>query len=454
MVVKELIQRGTKFYPRQTAVLYQGETLTFEQVYSNSNRLANALLKLGLRKGDRVAFLLANSLQSIEIDFALLLSGLVRVPLNTRLSEAEHLHMIRETEAKAILFTEEFSGRVVSLQPNLTTVQFYCQTNGTPKFPWILSMPDVASSVTDSEPAVKVEESDLATIQYTSGTTGKLKAAVHTQATWVAICNNILSSVDIEHGDSMLHAAPLTHASGTLVLPHWVRGASNIVLPGFNPQEYLETVDREKPTTLNLVPTMIVMLLNFPGVEQYSFASVRNIIYGASPMPREALRRGLALWGAKFVQYYGQTEAPLILTLLSKRDHLADGPESERRLLSCGRCDRNPPRLCGGFVFAQAVYASRLYGTVRVLARDLFNRVHAPDGHCDGCTDQRFQEVAWQERPHAGNQRLCQRQVQFVCQPAHSCGIQEQRPEQEIDGGQLPERRPVRPHPLCKKTDQ
>ncbi|PWA10389.1 AMP-dependent synthetase [Pueribacillus theae] len=333
----ELIKRGAIYYPNHTGVIYEGKKLTFEQVYKNSNRLANALLQLGLQKGDRVAFLLANSLQSVEIDFALLLTGLVRVPLNTRLSENEHSHMIKETDAKALLFTEEFNERANALKQSCEGLRYFCQINGTARESWMINMPEYVLGMSEDEPAVKINESDLATIQYTSGTTGTLKAAVHTQETWTAICNNILTSLDIQEGDIMLHAAPLTHASGTLVLPHWVSGAANSILSGFNPKEYLEVIHNEKPTTLNLVPTMIVMLLSQPDVEQYSFESVRNIIYGASPMPREALRRGLKLWGPKFVQYYGQTEAPLILSILNKQDHLGEGPEAEERLLSCGR---------------------------------------------------------------------------------------------------------------------
>jgi acyl-CoA synthetase (AMP-forming)/AMP-acid ligase II len=337
MKAVELIKRGANYFPNHTGVIYEGETLTFADVFQNSCRLANALLQLGLKKGDRVAFLLANSLKSVEIDFALLLTGLVRVPLNTRLSENEHRHMIQETEAKALLFTEEFRERAGHLQQHCASLRHLCQMNGTEKEAGIVNMAEYVQTVYSDEPPVLVDESDLATIQYTSGTTGVLKAAVHTQETWAAICNNILISLDIQEGDIMLHAAPLTHASGTLVLPHWIRGGANSILPGFQPDQYLRVVDEEKPTTLNLVPTMIVMLLSQPDVDCYSFESVRNIIYGASPMPRETLRRGLALWGPKFVQYYGQTEAPLILSILNKNDHLGSDPETENRLLSCGR---------------------------------------------------------------------------------------------------------------------
>jgi acyl-CoA synthetase (AMP-forming)/AMP-acid ligase II len=339
MIAAELIKRGAKYYAKETAVIYRDQKLTFEEVHKNSNRLANALYNLGLEKGDRISFLLANSIHSVEIDFAMLKSGLVRVPLNTRLSEEEQFHMITETDSKAILFTEEFADRVGRLRERLANGSLFCQVDGEPKYEWIRSVNKEMKTVTDEDPIVSLTEEDYATLQYTSGTTGKLKAAIHTQGSWAAIATNILSTLTIEKGDIMMHAAPLTHASGTLVLPHWIRGAANAILPTFHPQEFLQAVEKIKPTTLNLVPTMIVMLLSHPEVEKYSFASVRSLIYGASPMPREALKRGLELWGPKFIQYYGQTEAPLILFTLPAEDHLLalENPTYYDRLLSCGR---------------------------------------------------------------------------------------------------------------------
>ncbi|MGG3560892.1 AMP-binding protein [Neobacillus rhizosphaerae] len=339
MIAAELIKRGAKYYAKETAVIYKDQKLTFDEVHKNSNRLANALFKLGLEKGNRISFLLANSVHSVEIDFAMLKSGLVRVPLNTRLSEEEQFHMIMETDSRAILFTEEFADRVGSLREKLSNVSFFCQVDGIPKYEWIIPIYSVMKTITDEDPIVPLTEEDYATLQYTSGTTGKLKAAIHTQGSWAAIATNILSTLTIEKGDIMMHAAPLTHASGTLVLPHWIRGAANAILPTFHPLEYLQAVESIKPTTLNLVPTMIVMLLSHPEVEKYTFNSVRSLIYGASPMPREALKRGLELWGQKFIQYFGQTEAPLMLSILPVEDHVLalENPKYFDRLLSCGR---------------------------------------------------------------------------------------------------------------------
>jgi acyl-CoA synthetase (AMP-forming)/AMP-acid ligase II len=149
------------------------------------------------------------------------------------------------------------------------------------------------------------------------------------------VATNILCNlVDPKPGEMMLHAASLIHASGTMVLPYWVRGGVAGVLPGFVPEEYCAAVERWRPAAINLVPTMIGMLLDMPGIEHRDFGSVETIVYGASPMPRPVLERGLERFGPVFVQYYGQTEAPLAIACLGKEEHAAAAPE---RLLSCGR---------------------------------------------------------------------------------------------------------------------
>jgi acyl-CoA synthetase (AMP-forming)/AMP-acid ligase II len=133
----------------------------------------------------------------------------------------------------------------------------------------------------------------------------------------------------------MLHAASMIHASGCFIVPYWLRGGIAAVLPGFTPASYLDAVERWKPSALNLVPTMIGMLLDQPGIEQVDFGSVKSIIYGASPMPRPTILRALQLWGPRFAQYYGQSEAPIFITQLTRQDHV--GPNAEQRLASCGR---------------------------------------------------------------------------------------------------------------------
>ncbi|HVS85244.1 MAG TPA: AMP-binding protein, partial [Gaiellaceae bacterium] len=204
------------------------------------------------------------------------------------------------------------------------------------------------------EPPEPEPEADLLLLA-TSGTTGSLKLVRHTQASYAAVVANILANLlRPEPDDVMLHAASLIHASGTFVLPFWLHGAASAVLPGFAPAEFLAAIPRWRVTHANVVPTMLGALLAARGDEDLS--SLRCVVYGASPMPRPLLERALAEWGGRldtsaakppppgrqtptspsapsvgFLQYYGQTEAPLCIAVLRPEDHHGE------RLLSCGQ---------------------------------------------------------------------------------------------------------------------
>ena len=118
----------------------------------------------------------------------------------------------------------------------------------------------------------------------------------------------------------------MIHASGCFVMPYWLRGGTAAILPGFSPASYVEAIERWRPDALNLVPTMLQMLFQTPGIESADLSSVETIVYGASPMPRPVLEQALDRWGPVFVQYYGQTEAPLAICALDKDEHVGAAP--------------------------------------------------------------------------------------------------------------------------------
>jgi fatty-acyl-CoA synthase len=130
----------------------------------------------------------------------------------------------------------------------------------------------------------------------------------------------------------MLHAAPLIHASGTFFLPFWLRGAQAVVLDGFEPEQYLATLQSSGATHANLVPTMLQMLLAAGGASA-PIGRLRSVFYGASPMPRPVIEEAMDAWGPIFSQFYGQTEAPLCISVLAAEDHV--GPDAP--LGSCGQ---------------------------------------------------------------------------------------------------------------------
>ena len=330
MLVTELIRRGALWHGDKTALLFGDESLSFRQVERLSNRIAHAYAGLGLSKGDPLCVLTDNSLHSVACDFGGVKAGLIRTPLNGRLSLAEHSQMIALTGARTLVYGATQVERAAALAeaiPDLRLLGLGDASLG----PDLLALAERAS---DADPCLAFEPDDVLTRIFTSGTSGTLKAAEHSQATYAAITHNVLSNlIDPAPGAIMLHAASLIHASGTFLLPYWLRGGVAAILPGFDPGSYLEAVERWRPSALNIVPTMLQMLFQAGG-EVADFSSVETILYGASPMPRPVLEKGLALWGPIFVQYYGQTEAPLAICRLSKADHVDASPE---RLLSCGR---------------------------------------------------------------------------------------------------------------------
>jgi acyl-CoA synthetase (AMP-forming)/AMP-acid ligase II len=332
MLMTELVRRGAVYFGPRTAVMYGNDKLTFTQVDRLSNQIAGVFINaLGLAVGTRVGLLLNNSVFTIPVDFGFAKARLSRVPLNSRLSVAEQQQMLEGAGVGILLHGADLADgarELAQIMPGLKTISIGDAAS-----------PNDLQALAKAQPATppdrKPEADDIVVTIFTSGTTGKLKAVQHTQASWAAMALNILANHDVREGDIMLHAASMIHASGCFILPYWISGGTAAVLPGFTPASYIDAVERWKPTALNMVPTMLGMLLDQPGIAEADFASVRSIIYGASPMPRPTINRALKLWGPRFLQYYGQTEAPVFITHLTKEDHVA--PDAEQRLAACGR---------------------------------------------------------------------------------------------------------------------
>ena len=305
----ELIRRGARQHGARTALYCGDERLDFAETNALACRLAAALRARGL---ERVGLLVDNRLESVPLDFACAKGGIVRVPLNARLAEPEMREILSLGGVSTVVADREVDLGVETVALETLLAE--------------------AGRLPAEEPPVEPGPGDDLLLIATSGTTGKLKLVRHTQGSYAAIAANILANlVRPERDDVMLHAASLIHASGTFVLPFWLAGAASGVLPGFVPAEFLAAIPRWRVTHVNLVPTMLAALLAAPEAASTDRSSLRRVVYGASPMPRPLLERAIAEWGPIFVQYYGQTEAPLCIAVLRPEDHAGE------RLLSCGQ---------------------------------------------------------------------------------------------------------------------
>jgi fatty-acyl-CoA synthase len=327
MLTVDMVRAGARRHRDRVAIRYGERSLTFRQVDEAASRMANVLLGLGVEPGERVGLLLGNGLWTVPMDFACLKARAIRLPLNARLSLDEHTQMLADAGVRKLVYEPALADRAGEIAERLDGLR--TMGLGTGSFDLLAEME--AASATD--PMLPARPDDVILTIYTSGTTGKLKAAQHTQASWAAIAANILSNlVSPARDDVMLHAAPLIHASGTFFLPFWLRGAQAVVLDGFEPGQYLAALKNSGATHVNLVPTMLQMLLAAGGAGADT-GRLRSVFYGASPMPRPVIEEAMDAWGPIFSQFYGQTEAPLCISVLAAEDHV--GPDAP--LGSCGQ---------------------------------------------------------------------------------------------------------------------
>ena len=326
----ELIRRGALQHGPRTAVVFGEQSLTVDEVDRMSSQLAHALHAAGALPRTRVALLLNNCLYSVPLDFGCVKAGINRIPLNSRLSLAEHTRMMTDTGCTHLVFGPDLAERAQALRdaiPALACLGMGAVIGG------CADLHAQAQKLSTESPTTTADPDDVVLTLFTSGTTGTLKAVQHTQASYASICRNVLLNLlPATPEDAMLHAASLIHASGVFVLPFWLRGGRTVILSGFEPGQFLRTLKEQRITAINMVPTMMQMLLEHPSFGSTDVSALKYVIYGASPMPRAVIQRAISIWGQhRFWQYYGQTEAPLCLAVLRPEDH------HDELLGSCGK---------------------------------------------------------------------------------------------------------------------
>lgn len=314
MIISHSLGRAARYYPEQTAVAAAGKHTTFRELQDRVGGIAASLRKHGFEAGDRLAILLPNEPDYMECIYACAWLGVIVVPLNIRLSV---------TEIDGILSSAAPRGLILHSSLPAPTVQ--------PSFQLVADMSEL-DVAPDSHAEPIYDPDALLALIYTSGTTGRPKGAMLSHSNILATVNHGNYWMPYEEGGVYLHAAPFFHiADFPLLFAAPAFGACQVTISKFNPQNFCETVQRERVTRTVLVPTMINMLTQFADIGKYDLTSLTQLGYGGSPMAPELIRRTReVLPQVKLVQVYGLTETGF-LTGLRDADHTAD------RLTSCGR---------------------------------------------------------------------------------------------------------------------
>jgi acyl-CoA synthetase (AMP-forming)/AMP-acid ligase II len=329
-----LLQRSFRHHAPGIAVEDGDRSETFAELDERSGRLGSGLLELNPH-GRPVAILASNCMEYIESDIALIKAGQPKVPINTRLSQSERLHILNDSGATILITEAAFAESTASLADDaedLTTI-ISVGGGGTHDYEDVLA-------AANRPPSRPWRPDDPSVILYTSGTTGRAKGATATfrsrmAATWNMLLDEL---TDVAAGDGMLHAGSLSHGSGSKVVAYALSGARNIVVPRFDPAAFLAEAERRRATASFVVPTMITMLVEEAESTGRTPPTLRHVSYGGSPIAPASLRRALEAFGPIFVQVYGTAEAPHPLSVLSQADHI-DATES--RLATAGKPTRS-----------------------------------------------------------------------------------------------------------------
>ena len=330
MNIAEILLRSTKNSPTKVAILVGDEDyLSYEQLSSRVACLGKGLkLKYDLKPNDRVAIFSANCKEYLEALYAIYWIGAVSVPINHKLHPKELSYILEDSGAKVLMVSDELSNTIKDIA--YSTKQIL-----------VLGSPDYEK--TFSDPGAQIlrrELEDVASLFYTSGTTGKPKGVAQTHRNLMAMTLSYLTDVDeINLGDAILYAAPMSHGAGLYNYPFMFRGAKHVIprSGGFDPEELIGISQKVRNLSFFAAPTMVKRLVAYLEYQPSDISGIKTIVYGGAPMYIEDIKRALSVLGPKLVQIYGQGESPMTITVLS-REHLANTahPKWEERIASVG----------------------------------------------------------------------------------------------------------------------
>ena len=334
-----VLARTYASYPNRPAIVGDGREISFTALQRQVHRVANALVALGLKRGDRVLIWLENTPEFLEVEHAVFLCGYVRTALSPRLHVDEIVDIVNDCLPNVVVTDAARAVRLVSRQRDMTcgpavVVVGDGGVDGALDYAQL-----VASAGSDPPPVAHPTAEDLAALLYTSGTTGQPKAAMITHRNWVAMVANLMAELPlIDDTDVLLHVAPMSHLSGSIGTAYCAKGAATAMLRRFDAAQVLNAVDELGITVLPLVPTMLASLTAKAESGSYDLSSLRAIPYGGSAVSPDLLRRAYCVFGEVLVQVYGLSEALIPLTVLPPSGHRSPNGEAlPAHLSSAGR---------------------------------------------------------------------------------------------------------------------
>ena len=349
ITLHQLLEESASRFSEHTAIIFPGAfndeyLISYRGLDEQANKLANALLEMGVKKGDRVALLMPNCPQFVISYYAVLKAGAIVVATNPLYSPREMEFQLKDCGAETIIVLSLFYKTIMGLKERtnlknvvVTNIKEYLPPQSRkmftvfverqeghrvriPRVKNIYKFQDLLRRFSIALPAVKTDPDDVAMFQYTGGTTGLSKAAV-------ALHRNVLANVyqmrawaepvgRKEGEEVIMGVMPLFHVYGMVTVMHFsvLTGSAMVLLPRFETDKVLSAINRYRPAFFPGVPTMYVAINNHPEVSKYDLRSIEACVSGAAPLPGEVQQRFEELSRGKLVEGYGLSEASVVVT--------------------------------------------------------------------------------------------------------------------------------------------
>jgi acyl-CoA synthetase (AMP-forming)/AMP-acid ligase II len=315
---------------KRPAIVDDAGTWSYQQIAERIFRFAKALLGLGLRKGERVALLMPDMREYLEADYAIMSAGLVRVPLDPRLTVSEIAALLRHVEARALITHASFAATVAKLVGEVESLGPVISVAGAAG----LDYEHLLANAND-EPLPIADADDLASLNFSGGTTGTPKAAMLRHRNLVTVARTTIRGFEIGEDSVFLNVRPLWPIAQVILMSYLFAGAT-VVLGRFDPETLTDSVARSGTRRTSLVPTQLVRWLDHLLPCDPRLDRLQAIHVGGSRIPPAVFERALQLIGPKIGVLYGLTEAP-ITCYLPPRTLAGQSAERERLIHSVGQ---------------------------------------------------------------------------------------------------------------------
>jgi long-chain acyl-CoA synthetase len=342
MLLHDVVRMNAFRTPSRVAVLDERRTYTFADLEARMHRVANAM-RARTGEGTRIAVLSKNSCEYVECYYGISAAGMVLTHLNYRLSPAEWMWILNDADAAGVVVGAEFFGALMDVVDDVPSLRCVVVVGDEPSLRGnhgsveVVGYEALLAGARDDAPESGEDDSADCWLLYTSGTTGRPKGAVLThRSLMTAVVQQVVEYAPTP-SERALVAFPLCHVGGNSVPTYHVRGGAVVIIPAYEPELWLATIERFAITVSGMAPTMFAGLLANPRLERYDLSSLEGLGYGGGPMPPDLIREGMARLGPIFYSGFGMTELGGHATNLSKEEHRRALEGDERALASCGQ---------------------------------------------------------------------------------------------------------------------